>query len=150
MAGPSYRRPPMAPPSKNVKRQPVKMIPQSSHAPAFKRPRIIDDEPGPSSRGNYANSHGGIRSQMPYDYAADNATDFSEEPPLIYSKSASSVSASGYPMSESGPRRTTPNILKPSTTSSSIVSGGNVSDRLFNPPKPSPLSGGGYYGPRIH
>ncbi|VUZ43276.1 unnamed protein product [Hymenolepis diminuta] len=170
MPGPSYRRPqcvvqPPPPPPKNVKRPqpppPVKMShpqPHPPHTPAFKRPRIIDNEPGPSSRGSYGNNfhqhqNSGMRSQMSYDYSGDNGSDFSEDPPIIYSKSASST-VSSYPANESGvSRRPAPSILRPASAS---VSGGNVSDRLFNHPRPPSVSGNssagpsGYYGSRLH
>ncbi|EUB62320.1 hypothetical protein EGR_02773 [Echinococcus granulosus] len=127
MGVPSYRRPQ----SKNVKRQ-LKLPP--AHAPSFKRSRMIEEVPGPSSRGNFIDyspsgpSHsslGGARASMSYEFA-DICTDLSEEPPIIYSKGA------GFPSNEA-PRRTTPSILK----TSSIV-GGNVNDRPFTQ-KPPPL-----------
>lgn len=137
MGVPSYRRPQ----SKNVKRQP-KLPP--AHPPPFKRSRIIEEVPGPSSRGNFIEynpsgpshaSMGAVRASMPYEFA-DNCTDLSGEPPIIYSKGA------GFAPNEA-PRRTTPSILK----NSSLV-GGNVNDRSF-PQKPPPVSGG-FFDPRFH
>ncbi|VDO06107.1 unnamed protein product [Rodentolepis nana] len=167
MPGPSYRRPQciaQPPPPKNVKRSqppPLKMShpqPHSSHTPTFKRPRIIDSEPGPSSRGSYGNNYhqhqnSGIRSEVHYNYSGDNGSDFSEEPPIIYSKSATSVVSSSPANESSVSRRPAPSILRPASAS---VSGGNVTDRLFNHPRPPSVSGNsstgpsGYYGSRLH
>ncbi|KAL5971385.1 hypothetical protein TSMEX_000884, partial [Taenia solium] len=137
MGVPSYRRSQ----SKNVKRQP-KLPP--AHPPSFKRSRIIEEVPGPSSCGNFIEysssgpshaSMGAVRASMPYEFA-DNCTDLSEEPPIIYSKGA------GFSPNDA-PRRTTPSILK----TSSLV-GGNVNDRSF-PQKPPPV-GGSFFDPRFH
>ncbi|VDK22274.1 unnamed protein product [Taenia asiatica] len=137
MGVPSYRRSQ----SKNMKRQP-KLPP--AHPPSFKRSRIIEEVPGPSSCGNFIEysssgpshaSMGAVRASMPYEFA-DNCTDLSEEPPIIYSKGA------GFSPNDA-PRRTTPSILK----TSSLV-GGNVNDRSF-PQKPPPV-GGSFFDPRFH
>ncbi|VDM31245.1 unnamed protein product [Hydatigera taeniaeformis] len=137
MGVPGYRRPQ----SKNVKRQPK--LP-SAHPSSFKRSRIIEEVPGPSSRGNFieynpsGSSHasmGSVRTSLPYEFA-DSCTDLSEEPPIIYSKGA------GFTPNET-PRRATPNILK----TSSFV-GGNVNDRSF-PQKPPPVSGS-FFDSRFH
>ncbi|VDD74326.1 unnamed protein product [Mesocestoides corti] len=140
----SYRRPQL----RNLKRQP-KLAP-SPHPPlslhnktSFKRPRMIVDAPGPSSRGDYvdynspgpSHSPGGGARTLSYEVAS-NGDDLSEEPPLIYSKGV------GFPLSNVT-RRNNSGIIR-----TSPVVGGNGSDRTFSQ-KP-PTVGGGYIGPRLH
>lgn len=134
MGIPSYRRSQ----TKGMKRQPK--LPQVHQQTSFKRSRVIEEDPGPSSRSNFVGfsppgpshtSMPGVRTAMPYE-----TPDMSEEPPIIYSKSA------GYPLNEV-PRRSNPSIIR----NSSLV-GGNANERSYTQNTPS--VSGNYYGPRIN